>query len=183
VFANKKNNTLVYLAVKKYLNAQRQGTHSTLTQAEVSGGGRKPWKQKGTGRARAGSNRSPLWRHGGVTFGPKPRDYDIDLPKGAVKKAMKVILSDRAKEGKVIIIDALKIDKPRTKDMEAILKNLKVYGKKTLMVLNPYDKKAALSARNIKNLKLKESANVYDVLNADTIVLSKTAAKKFEEVL
>ncbi|MFA4967007.1 MAG: 50S ribosomal protein L4 [Candidatus Margulisiibacteriota bacterium] len=183
IFSNKKNNTLVYLAIKKYLSAQRQGTHSALTRAEVSGGGKKPWKQKGTGRARAGTIRSPLWRHGGVTFGPKPRDYTIDLPKAAMKKAMKVILSDRAKEGKIIIIDSIKIEKPKTKEMETILKNLKLDGKKTLLVLAPYDKKVALSARNIKTLNLKESANVYDVLNAENIVLTKAAAKKFEEVL
>ncbi len=183
IFETPKNNTLVYLALKKYLNAQRQGTHSTLTRAEVSGGGIKPWKQKGTGRARAGSIRSPLWRHGGVTFGPKPRDYSSQLPKKAEKKAIKILLSDKAREGKIIVIDSIKIDKPKTSEMVKILKALKFEGTKTLMILNPYDKIVALSSRNIKGLKVKESANVFDLLEAENIILSKAAIKRFEEVL
>jgi len=183
VFSVPKNETLVYLAIKKYLNAQRQGTHSTLTRAEVSGGGKKPWKQKGTGRARAGSIRSPLWRHGGVIFGPKPRDHDIQLPKKADKKAVKILLSDKMSQGKVIILDSIKIDKPKTKDMINILKALKVEGQKTLFVLSPYDKKVVLAARNIKALSVKESVNAYDLLHAENVILSRPAAKRFEEVL
>jgi large subunit ribosomal protein L4 len=183
IFSEKKNDTLVYLAIKKYLNAQRQGTHSTLTRTEVSGGGKKPWKQKGTGRARAGSTRSPLWRHGGVVFGPKPRDYGIDLPKKAQKKAVRVMLSNKAREGKLIVLDSIKMEKPKTSEMVKILKALKVYGTKTLMILNPYDKLVAVSARNIGNLEVRNNANVYDLLNAENVVILKGAAKKFEEVL
>jgi large subunit ribosomal protein L4 len=183
IFSVPKNNTLVYLALKKYLSAQRQGTHSTLTRAEVSGGGKKPWKQKGTGRARAGSIRSPLWRHGGVIFGPKPRDYDIQLPKKADKKAVKILLSDKMSQGKVIILDSIKIDKPKTKEMLKLLAALKMDGQKTLFVLSPYDKKVALAARNIKTLSVKESVNAYDLLHAENVILSRPAAKRFEEVL
>ncbi len=183
IFDEKKNDTLVYLALKKYTSAQRQGTHSTLTRAEVSGGGKKPWKQKGTGRARAGSTRSPLWRHGGVVFGPKPRDYNTGLPKKAAKKAVRVLLSDKARAGKLIVIDSMKIEKPKTSEMVKVLKALNLYGAKTLMILNPYDKNVMLSARNIANVAVRESANVYDLLLAENVVISRATAKKFEEVL
>jgi len=183
IFAIPKNNTLVYLALKKYLSAQRQGTHSTLTRAEVSGGGKKPWKQKGTGRARAGSIRSPLWRHGGVINGPKPRDYAIELPKKADKKAVKILLTDKLSQGKLFILDSIKIEKPKTKDMIKMLKALKLESVKTLFVLNPYDKKVALAARNIKMLAVKESINAYDLLYAEQVILTRAAAKRFEEVL
>ncbi|HTY12946.1 MAG TPA: 50S ribosomal protein L4 [Candidatus Omnitrophota bacterium] len=183
VFAEKKNDTLVYLALKKYMSAQRQGTHSTLTRTEVSGGGKKPWKQKGTGRARAGSTRSPLWRHGGVVFGPKPRDYDTGLPKKAAKKAVRVLLSDKARDGKLIVLDSLKIAKPKTSEMVKVLKALKIDGTKTLLVIKPFDKNVALSARNIENMAVRENINVYDLMIADNVVVSREAAKKFEEVL
>ncbi|KAF0134284.1 MAG: large subunit ribosomal protein L4 [Candidatus Saganbacteria bacterium] len=183
VFAESNNDTLVYLASKKYLAAQRQGTHSALTRAEVSGGGKKPWKQKGTGRARAGSIRSPLWRHGGVIFAPKPRNYDLGLPKKAEKKSIRVLLSDRAKEGKVIVIDSIIIEKPSTKEMTSFLKALKIEGAKVLFVLNPYNRKVYLSGRNIKHLNIKESANAYDILNSEYVVMTRDAAKKFEEIL
>lgn len=183
VFSIPKNDNLVYLALKKYLAAQRQGTHSTLTRAEVSGGGIKPWKQKGTGRARAGSIRSPLWRHGGVIFGPKPRSHDLDLPKKADKKAVKVLLSDRAREGKIIVLDSIKIEKPKTKEMIKILRALKIDNMKILMIVEPFDRKVSLAARNIYNLTVKNCANVSDLINSERVVLTRSAAKKFEEIL
>lgn len=179
------NQALVHTVLNWYLQSRRSGTHSTKTRAEVAGGGKKPWKQKGTGRARAGSIRSPLWRHGGVTFGPKPRDYSFALPKKMRKKALAVLLSERAREGKIKVLEKIGVERPKTSEMLKLLEGLRLSETKTLLIADDPDKNLTLACRNLKKVKLTkdQEVNVFDVLKAEFLVLSKKAVKNLEGVL
>ena len=183
VFGIEPNKTAMHSAVVNYLASQRQGTQSTLTRTEVSGGGRKPWSQKGTGHARQGSTRSPQWRHGGIALGPKPRSYRFVLNKKVKKLAMLSALSSKVSENEMIVVDAIKTDEFKTKTMVAMLKALEAE-KKTLIVLDAVDAKVIKSAANIEGVKTTQynTLNVYDILNCDKFVIVKGAVEKLEEV-
>ncbi len=183
VFGIEPNKTAMHSAVVNYLANQRQGTQSTLTRTEVSGGGRKPWRQKGTGHARQGSTRAPQWRHGGIALGPKPRSYRFTLNKKVKKLAMLSALSCKVAENEMIVVDAIKTDEFKTKTMVAMLKALGAE-KKTLIVLDSVDNKVIKSAANIKGAKTTQvnTLNVYDILNCDKFVIVKGAVEKLEEV-
>jgi large subunit ribosomal protein L4 len=182
VFGVEVNEHLVHMAVVSQLANLRQGTQSAKTRAEVRGGGRKPWRQKGTGHARQGSTRSPQWTGGGVVFAPKPRDYVVRLNKKEKRLALKSALTSRVNENKFIVIDDLKLDEVKTKKFAGVLDNLKV--SKALVVLNENDKNVILSARNIPQVKtaLTNTINVYDILKYDTVVIDKAAVATIEEV-
>lgn len=173
---------LVHEAVVNYLANQRQGTHATKTKGLVSGGGKKPWKQKHTGRARAGSNRSPLWRGGGTVFGPLPRDYSYQMPKTARRVAFFAALSGKIKDGALTVVDGLKVEKPRTREMVAVLKAMGLSDKKVLLVLSEPDDALMLSVRNIANMDVVMAAdlNVYDVVSAGHILVTKGAVEALE---
>ncbi len=183
VFAADVNGAVLHAAVVNYLANQRQGTQSTLTRTEVSGGGRKPWKQKGTGRARQGSTRSPQWTHGGVALGPKPRSYRAKINKKVKRLAMFSALSSKVQDGDMIVIDKIETAEFKTKVM---VKMLAAVGakKKALVVLADNDLKARESLSNIPGVKvaLYNTINVYDILNCDSFIVAKTAAEKIEEV-
>lgn len=183
IFAIEPNKSAMHLMVVSYLAAQRQGTQSTLTRSEVSGGGKKPWRQKGTGRARQGSTRSPQWTHGGIALGPKPREYGIDVNKKVKRLAMKSALSSKVAENEMIVVDSLAMDAIKTKEMAGVLSAINA-GKKTLIVLPEKDDVVYRSARNIAGAKvsLVNTLNVYDILNCNTIVVVKDAVSKIEEV-
>ena len=183
IFAIEPSKPAMHLVVVAYLAAQRQGTQSTLTRAEVSGGGRKPWRQKGSGRARQGSTRSPQWTHGGIALGPKPRKYRLDVNKKVRRLAMKSALSSKVAENEMIVIDSLSMDAIKTKEMAEVLTAINA-GKKTLIVLPEKDEVVYKSARNIEGAKvsLVNTLNVYDILNCNTIVVAKDAVSKIEEV-
>lgn len=183
IFAIEPNMSAMHLMVVSYLAAQRQGTQSTLTRSEVSGGGKKPWRQKGTGRARQGSTRSPQWTHGGIALGPKPREYGIDVNKKVKRLAMKSALSSKVAENEMIVVDSLAMDAIKTKEMAGVLSAINA-GKKTLIVLSEKDDVVYRSARNIAGAKvsLVNTLNVYDILNCNTIVVVKDAVSKIEEV-
>ena len=183
IFAIEPNMSAMHLMVVSYLAAQRQGTQSTLTRSEVSGGGKKPWRQKGTGRARQGSTRSPQWTHGGIALGPKPREYGIDVNKKVKRLAMKSALSSKVAENEMIVVDSLAMDAIKTKEMAGVLSAINA-GKKTLIVLPEKDDVVYISARNIAGAKvsLVNTLNVYDILNCNTIVVVKDAVSKIEEV-
>lgn len=183
IFAIEPNMSAMHLMVVSYLAAQRQGTQSTLTRSEVSGGGKKPWRQKGTGRARQGSTRSPQWTHGGIALGPKPREYGIDVNKKVKRLAMKSALSSKVAENEMIVVDSLAMDAIKTKEMAGVLSAINA-GKKTLIVLPEKDDVVYRSARNIEGAKvsLVNTLNVYDILNCNTIVVVKDAVSKIEEV-
>jgi large subunit ribosomal protein L4 len=174
---------LVYETVVNYLANQRQGTASTKTRAEVSGGGRKPWRQKGTGRARAGSNRSPLWRHGGTTFGPKPRDYSYELPKKARKNALKSALAAKLAENLLLVVNEINISQPKTKEAAAWLKNMKIDS--ALIVDSKENNNLFLAVRNIPEVKAVEGEklNTYDVLRYKWLVFSQQAFNSLVERL
>jgi large subunit ribosomal protein L4 len=183
IFGIEPNVSAMHLVVVNYLANQRQGTQSTLTRAEVRGGGRKPWRQKGTGRARQGSIRSPQWTHGGIAHGPKPRKYGFSINKKIKRLAMKSALSDRVAGDDFIVLDKLTMDSIKTKE---IIKVLSAVGseKKTLIVLPQKDENIYKSARNIPGVKttLVNTLNVYDILNCDKVVILKSAVEKIEEV-
>ena len=183
VFGVKINEHLVHMAVVQQLANNRQGTQKAKTRSEVSGGGRKPWRQKGTGHARQGSTRSPQWTGGGVVFAPTPRDYSFKLNRKEKRAALKSALTDKVTTNKLIVVDELKFDEIKTKSFKTVLDNLNV-NNKSLVVLNDNDEKVVLSARNIPTVKtaLTNTINVYDVLNAQTVVLTKDAVKTIEEV-
>ncbi len=183
VFGIEPNKTAMHSAVVNYLANQRQGTQSTLTRTEVSGGGRKPWRQKGTGHARQGSTRAPQWRHGGIALGPKPRSYRFTLNKKVKRLAMLSALSCKVAENEMIVVDAIKTDEFKTKTMVAMLKALGAE-KKTLIVLDSVDNKVIKSAANIEGAKTTQvnTLNVYDILNCDKFVIVKGAVEKLEEV-
>lgn len=165
---------LIHQEVTSYLSNQRLGTASTKTRAEVSGGGRKPWRQKGTGRARAGSIRSPIWKGGGVTFGPKPRDYSFSLPKKMKRIARKDIFVSKIKDGNLLVIEQLRLEKPKTKEIARLLKNLKIRGK-VLFLLDHSDENLKRSLRNIKDVGflLWKDLNTYQLINNDNVIVSK----------
>ena len=183
IFAIEPNKSAMHLVVVNYLANQRQGTQSTLTRSEVSGGGKKPWKQKGTGRARQGSTRAPQWTHGGIALGPKPRDYGFDVNKKVRRLAMKSALSSKVAADEMIVVDDFSMDAIKTKEMANILSAVKA-GKQTLIVLPEKNDVLYKSARNIEgtNVSLVNTLNVYDILNCNTIVVLKDAVAKIEEV-
>ncbi len=182
VFAAPINEHLVHMAVVSQLANKRQGTQSAKTRAEVRGGGRKPWKQKGTGHARQGSTRSPQWTGGGVVFAPKPRDYSFKMNKKEKAAAIRSALTSRVNESKLLVLDELKFDGVKTKKMVAVLNNLKV--NKALVVIAEKDENVLLSARNIPAVRtsFSNTINVYDILKYDTVVITKDAVAKIEEV-
>ncbi|MCI9594900.1 MAG: 50S ribosomal protein L4 [Lachnospiraceae bacterium] len=182
VFGVEVNEHLVHLAVVAQLANKRQGTQKAKTRSEVSGGGRKPWRQKGTGHARQGSTRAPQWTGGGVVFAPTPRDYTIRLNKKEKRAALKSALSSRVQENKFIVVDELKMDEIKTKKFKAVLDNLKVG--KALVILNDNDQNVVLSARNIADVKTASvgTMNVYDILKYNTVVTTKAAVATIEEV-
>ncbi len=182
VFCVEVNEHLVHMAVVQQLANNRQGTQKAKTRSEVSGGGRKPWRQKGTGHARQGSTRSPQWTGGGVVFAPVPRDYSFKINKKEKRAALKSVLTSRVLDNKLIVVDELKFDEIKTKKFQAVMDNLKV--KKALVVIADNDEKIPMSARNIPTVKtaLVNSINVYDILKGDTLVLTKDAVAKIEEV-
>ena len=184
VFGITPNEQAVHAAVVNFLANQRQGTQSTKTRSEVSGGGRKPWRQKGTGHARQGSTRSPQWTHGGVALGPKPRDYSYRINKKVRRLAVLSALSAKAAAGDMIVLDKLTADEYKTKAVVSMLAAVNA-GKKNLIVSDVADKKFVKSAANIPGVKttVATSVNTYDVVNADKFILSVDAAKKLEEVL
>ena len=183
IFGIEPNKAVMHSAVVNYLANQRQGTQSTLTRAEVSGGGKKPWRQKGTGNARQGSTRSPQWTHGGIAFGPKPRSYRYAIPKKMRRLALKSAFSDKVATGDMIVLDALTLEEIKTKTVAAMLKALGAE-KKVMIVLPEKDETVLKSARNIPgvNVTLVNTLNTYEVLNADKFIVLKDAVTKIEEV-
>ena len=183
VFGAEVNAAVLHAAVRAYLMNQRQGTQSTLTRTEVSGGGKKPWRQKGTGRARQGSTRAPQWYHGGVALGPKPRDYHVTLNKKVKQIAMFSALSSKVAANDLVVIDEIKATEYKTKIMAEMLKAVGAK-KKVLVVLPDTDSMTLGSLNNIKGVKTAQfnTINVYDILNCDTFIMAKAAAEKIEEV-
>ena len=183
VFGAKVNEAVLHTAVRAYLMNQRQGTQSTLTRSEVSGGGRKPWKQKGTGHARQGSTRSPQWTHGGIALGPKPRSYRIELNKGIKRAAMFSALSSKVAGGEMIVVDNITANEYKTKTMVQMLAAVGA-AKKTLVVLPEVNSFVIKSCNNIEGVKTTQwnTINVYDILNCDTLIVAKDAVAKIEEV-
>ncbi|MCR4657213.1 MAG: 50S ribosomal protein L4 [Lachnospiraceae bacterium] len=182
IFDAKINEHLVHMAVVQHLANKRQGTQKAKTRGEVSGGGRKPWRQKGTGHARQGSIRAPQWKGGGVVFAPVPRDYSFKLNKKEKRAALRSALTSRVKEEKFIVLDELKFDEIKTRQMIKVLGNLNV--SKALVVLNGDDRNVILSARNIPKVATIQAdcINTYDILKYDTVIATKDAVKKIEEV-
>lgn len=183
IFAITPNASAMHLCVVAYLANQRQGTQSTLTRAEVRGGGKKPWRQKGSGRARQGSIRSTQWTHGGIALGPKPREYGKTVNKKVRRLAMKSALSSKVAAEELIVLDSLEMNEIKTKEVVSVLKALET-GKKVLIVLPEKNETVYRSARNIKGVKttLVSTLNVYDILNCDSLVVLKDAVSKIEEV-
>ena len=182
VFGVEVNEHLVHLAVVAQLANKRQGTQKAKTRSEVSGGGRKPWRQKGTGHARQGSTRSPQWKGGGIVFAPTPRDYTIRLNKKEKRAALKSALTSRVQDNKFIVVDELKFDEIKTKKFQGVMDSLKV--NKALVVLADNDRNTVLSARNVADVKTAQvdSINVYDILKYNTVVATKAAVASIEEV-
>ena len=182
IFAVEINEHLVHMAVVQQLANNRQGTQKAKTRSEVSGGGRKPWRQKGTGHARQGSTRSPQWTGGGVVFAPTPRDYSFKLNKKEKRAALKSVLTSTVNENKFIVVDELKLDSIKTKDFAKVLTNLNV--EKALVVLDSNDKNVVMSAKNIPTVKtaFTNTINVYDILKYNTVVVTKAAVDQIQEV-
>lgn len=185
VFEAKINKSLVYDAVMWQMAKRRAGTHSTKIRDEVSGGGKKPWKQKGTGRARAGSTRSPVWRGGGIIFGPKPRDYEHSMPKKARRGALISALSAKLSEKAITVLADVTIEAPKTKKAAEILTSLGLLGHKTLIVVDKADTNTSLSFRNIPKVRVLpvEGVNVYDVVDAESLVITSGALGRIQERL
>ena len=183
VFGMEPNKSVMLHMVKNYLANQRQGTQSALTRAEVSGGGKKPWRQKGTGHARQGSTRAPQWTHGGIVFAPKPRDYSYTVNKKVRRLAMKSAFSAKVAGNEMVVIDAITMDEYKTKTIAAMLKAVGAE-KKALIVLPEVNEKVIASAANIPGVKTAQvnTLNVYDILNADMFIVAKEAVAKIEEV-
>ena len=183
VFGANVNEAVLHTAVRAFLLNQRQGTQSTLTRSEVSGGGKKPWKQKGTGHARQGSTRSPQWTHGGVALGPKPRSYRVELNKGIKRTAMFSALSSKVANGEMVVVDNITATEYKTKDMVAMLAAVGA-AKKALIVLPEVNSFVIKSCNNIEGVKTTQwnTINVYDILNCDTLIVAKDAVAKIEEV-
>ncbi|RMF69460.1 MAG: 50S ribosomal protein L4 [Calditrichaeota bacterium] len=185
VFGAKPNEHVVYLAVKASSANKRQGTASTKTRSMVRGGGKKPWRQKGRGVARAGTTRSPIWVGGGRVFGPHPRDYSMRLPKKMKRLARVSVLSDKAGNKQIKLVEDFKVESGKTRDMVAILRSLGLDGRKTLLLLPEYDSLTLRAARNIPRLQVRvaETASTYDLLDCEWLVMQKGAVKKLKEVL
>lgn len=183
VFGVEVNESVLHDAVVMQLASRRLGTHATKTRADVSGGGRKPWRQKGTGRARHGTSRSPIWRGGGIVFGPHPRDYQYSLPKKVRRLALKSALSSKVHSGDILVVDQLQMEQPKTRDMAKILNNLKIND--ALLVTAEADQSVEKSARNIPGIKPLTAAglNVYDILAYNKLIMTKDAVARVEEVL
>lgn len=183
IFAIEPNASALHLAVVSYLANQRQGTQSTLTRSEVSGGGKKPWRQKGTGRARQGSTRAPQWTHGGIALGPKPRDYHMDVNKKVKRLAMKSALSTKVAAEEMIVLNDLPLEGIKTKEVVSVLQNVKA-GKKALIVVPEKNEVIYKSARNIEGVKVAmvNTLCVYDIMNCNSLIVLADAAKKIEEV-
>ena len=183
VFGREVNEAVLHTAVRAFLMNQRQGTQSTLTRSEVSGGGKKPWKQKGTGHARQGSTRSPQWTHGGIALGPKPRSYRVSLTKGQKRAALFGALSAKVASGEMIVVDAITLAEYKTKAMVGMLNDLGA-AKKALVVLPEVNEYVIKSLANIEGAKSTQwnTINVYDILNCDTLIVAKDAVAKIEEV-
>ncbi len=183
VFGIEPRTTLLRQYIRVVQNNKRQGTSAAKTRAEVSGGGRKPYRQKGTGRARAGSTRSPLWRHGGIIHGPKPKSWSLSFPKKMRRLAMLSALSIKAAENKIIVVDQLKFDEPKITNIESFLKNNNVETKKGLIVLNENDMVVRKSANNLPMVRtvLLNNLSAYDVLKSDTLIFTKDSLEKLEE--
>ena len=184
VFAAPVNTYLVHEAVVAFQAAGRAGTHSTKTRTQVSGGGKKPWKQKKTGRARAASIRSPLWKGGGTVFGPKPRDYTLGLPRRKRQGALRSVLSAKVRDGKLMVVDSLALQNPKSKDLLAAAKGLGLKGS-ALFIDEPLHRNLELSSRNLPAYKASRSSalNVFDLMRYDTLVLTEAAARRVAEVL
>ena len=182
IFGIEVNEHLVHMAVVQHLANMRQGTQKAKTRSEVSGGGAKPWRQKGTGHARQGSIRAPQWKGGGVVFAPVPRDYSFKMNKKEKRAALKSALTDKAQAGNLIVVDELKFDEIKTKKFAEFLKNINA--NKALVVIKENDENTVLSARNISDAKtaVADNINVYDIMNAKTLVLAKDAVEKIQEV-
>jgi len=180
-----KNDAVLHNAIVKAAAGFRQGTHATKTRSEVSGGGRKPWKQKGTGNARQGSIRATQWRGGGIVFGPQPRDYSKKMNKKERRLALLSALSYKLSDNELVVVDSLAVENGKTKEMVTILDKLNLMNYKTLIVVNELDEKVCLAARNLANTKivLVEEVNTYDVVNADRLLIEEKALNKLEEVL
>ena len=180
-----KNDAVLHNAIVKAAAGFRQGTHATKTRSEVSGGGRKPWKQKGTGNARQGSIRATQWRGGGIVFGPQPRDYSKKMNKKERRLALLSALSYKLSDNELVVVDSFAVENGKTKEMVAILDKLNLTNYKTLIVVNELNEKVCLAARNLANTKivLVEEVNTYDVVNADRLLIEETALNKLEEVL
>lgn len=183
IFAIEPNDHAIYLSVKAYLANQRQGTHKAKERGEVRGGGKKPWKQKGRGGARAGTTRSPLWVGGGTIFGPRPRDYRQDLPKKVKRLARKSAFSYKAKDEQLLVIEDFNLEQPKTKDFSKILNALNASGKKVLLLTDSTNHNIYKSGRNIPKVKILEAANAstYDLLNNQILILQKSAVKAIEK--
>lgn len=183
IFAGRVKEDLFYETVKMQMANRRSGTASTKTRANVSGGGAKPWKQKGTGRARAGSNRSPLWRHGGIVFGPHPRDYSYKVPKKVSKAALMSCLALKVKDGKLKVLDNIPLNEPKTKNILEILE--KIHSTGGLIVIDGSNQNLELSVRNLKDFKLLKvnGLNVFDLLHYDDLIITKTAVEQLEKQL
>ena len=183
VFGVEMNAGLVHQAVVRQLASQRLGTHKVKTRAEVRGGGRKPWSQKGTGRARAGSRRSPLWRSGGVIFGPTPRSYAFSMPRKQRRLALKCVLSDKVRSGDLIVLEELDFEAPKTKQMVKLLSDFKIDGKALFITEEPKEN-VERSSNNLQGVKALGALglNVYDILNHEKLFLTKSAVTKIEEV-
>ena len=178
------NDAVLYDAIRLSKNSLRQGTHDTKTRSEVSGGGKKPWRQKGTGRARQGSTRAPHWPGGGIVFGPHPRSYSFKMNRKERRLALKSALAYKVKDKELIVVDSFKVASKRTKDVKEILSKLKA-SKNILIVVDELDENTILATRNLSNVLLLETSeiNTYDVIAADTMIITKEALKKIEEVL
>lgn len=183
IFGIEPNESVVHEAVVMQMASLRRGTSNTLSRGQVRGGGRKPWRQKGTGRARAGTIRSPLWRGGAITFGPKPRDYSYSIPKKKRRLALKSVLSAKVIDGEIIVLDQLSFEAPKTKEMAKVLEALKA--QKALVVTADIDENVFKSARNIVGVTPVNATglNVYDIINHDKLIITKDAVAKVEEVL
>jgi large subunit ribosomal protein L4 len=175
------NEEILYQEVRRFLATRRAGTHSTKGRSEVSGGGRKPWRQKGTGNARAGSNRSPLWRGGGIIFGPKPRDYSFKLNKKVIRKSKFIAISEKFKNKKIIVVEDMAFESPKTKKAQEILENLKVAEKKVLLVLENINNNTAKSFKNIESVLISSSRGLstYNILVADYLMFTKNSLLEF----
>lgn len=185
VFGVEPNEQVVYDVIKASNAAKRQGTQKAKTRSEVSGGGRKPWRQKGTGRARQGSIRSPQWRGGGVVFAPVPRSYDLKVNKKVKRLAMRSVLSAKVSESALMVLDKLEINEIKTKAFVKVMNDVKVSDDKVLFILSESDSNILLSAKNIANVNINtyNHVSVYDILNADKVVITEAAVKAYEEVL